>query len=475
MSNVNTCALAFRLLRMNGYDVSSENLAKYDERSSFDHSMERYKEDVNAVLELYKASQVKVLLEEEVLDKLNSWTSSYLREELSTYMTNDLQNVFKEVDYALKFPFYANLACLEHKRNIEHIHIEDFQIRKTAYISHGVDKKKDYLELALDEFKLCQSIYQKELRDLERWAKENKLDQLTFARQKVAYCYLAASATVLSHDAYEARMSCAKNGILTTLVDDFFDIGGSREELLNLVSLVAKWDGNHEQVCCSEQVNLIFSALQSTINELGEKASALQNRSVSRVTNCIIKIWLSLMKSMMEEAEWVRNKSVPTLDEYMENGYVSFAIGPIIIPTLYFIVPELPEDIVEDPEYQNLYRLVSTCGRLLNDIHSLEREGKEGKLNSVALRILHSNGSVSEEEAKRETMNLISSTRCELLRMVLQSKASVVPRTCKDFFWNMSRTMHFFYMRTDGFSSPKEMTSAVNAVIHEPLDVSHLL
>ena len=82
--------------------------------------------------------------------------------------------------------------------------------------------------------------------------------------------------------------------------------------------------------------------------------------------------WLSLMKSMMEEAEWVRNKSVPTLDEYMENGYVSFAIGPIIIPALYFIVPELPEDIVEDPEYQNLYRLVSTCGRLLNDIHSLE-------------------------------------------------------------------------------------------------------
>ena len=78
--------------------------------------------------------------------------------------------------------------------------------------------------------------------NVHRWAKENKLDQLTFARQKVAYCYLAASATVLSHDASEARMSCAKNGILTTLVDDFFDIGGSREELLNLVSLVEKYD-----------------------------------------------------------------------------------------------------------------------------------------------------------------------------------------------------------------------------------------
>ncbi|KAH7654576.1 Ent-kaurene synthase protein [Dioscorea alata] len=471
MSNISTCALAFRLLRMNGYDVSSEYLAQYDEKSTFDNSMEGYLKDVNAVLELYKASQVKIFAEEEVLDKLKSWTSHFLREELSTYMTNDHRNVFKEVDYALKFPFYANLDRLEHKKNIEQCYIEDFQILKTAYISHGVDMK-DILELALDEFQICQSIYQKEIKDLERWAKKNKLDQLKFARQKVAYCYLSAAATIFSPEASEARMSWAKNGVLTTVVDDFFDIGGSREELQSLILLVEKWDGNHEQIHCSELVNIIFSALRSTINDLGTKASALQNRNV---TDHMVKIWLSLMNSMMEEAEWLRNNAVPTLDEYMENGYVSFALGPIILPALYFVGPKLSEDVVQDPEYQNLFRLVSTCGRLLNDIHSFEREGKEGKLNSVALRILHSNGSVSEEEAKRETMNLIDSTRCELLRMVLQSKSSVVPRTCKEFFWNMSRILHLFYMRTDGFSSPKEMMSAVNAVIYEPLDVSHLL
>lgn len=59
--------------------------------------MEGYLKDVNAVLELYKASQVKIFAEEKVLDKLKSWTSHFLREELSTYMTNDHRNVFKEV------------------------------------------------------------------------------------------------------------------------------------------------------------------------------------------------------------------------------------------------------------------------------------------------------------------------------------------------------------------------------------------
>ena len=35
-----------------------------------------------------------------------------------------------------------------------------------------------------------------------------------------------------------ARILWAKNGVLTTIVDDFFDVGGSKEELENLVTLV---------------------------------------------------------------------------------------------------------------------------------------------------------------------------------------------------------------------------------------------
>ena len=74
----------------------------------------------------------------------------------------------------------------------------------------------------------------------------------------------------------------------------------------------------------------------------------------------------------MKEAEWLRNKSVPTFEEYMKNGYVSFALGPIILPTLYFVGPKLSEDIIRHPECQDLYKLVSTCGRLLNDIQGYE-------------------------------------------------------------------------------------------------------
>lgn len=76
---------------------------------------------------------------------------------------------------------------------------------------------------------------------MNRWVVENRLDKLKFARQKLAYCYFSAAATLTSPEHYDARLSWAKNGVLTTVVDDFFDVGGSEEELVNLIQLVEKY------------------------------------------------------------------------------------------------------------------------------------------------------------------------------------------------------------------------------------------
>lgn len=77
----------------------------------------------------------------------------------------------------------------------------------------------------------------------------------------------------------------------------------------------------------------------------------------------------------MIEAEWQRTKYVPTMEEYMANAVVSFALGPIVLPTLYFVGPKLQEDVVRDHEYNELFRLMSTCGRLLNDSQGFEVPG----------------------------------------------------------------------------------------------------
>ncbi|KAJ6817447.1 putative ent-kaur-16-ene synthase, chloroplastic isoform X1 [Iris pallida] len=467
-SDIATCAMAFRILRMNGYDVSSDGLALFDEADHFNNSVQGYLRDMTSVVELYKASEIKILTNDQTLQKVNSWSSRNLKEELSSGVHPDV--ISQEVDFVLKYPFYANLERLEHKRNIEHYNVESFRLLKTSYIN-CITSNEDLVEVAVDDFNLCQSMYRKELEHIESWVKANKLDQLDFSRQKQAYCYFSAAATLFPPEMSDARICWAKNSVLTTVVDDFFDIGGTKEELVNFVTLVKKWDGNHEEEFCSERVRTVFSALYSTIHELGAKAWALQKRSI---TKHIIEIWLSLIESMMKEFDWQRNKLVPTLDEYTRNAYISFALGPIVLPSLYFVGPELSEDIIRNPEYHKLYYPMSTCGRLLNDIQGSERDVKEGKLTSLTLRTEHGYGSPSIDEAKREIDGLINYSRTELLKLVLQSEGSVVPRACKDLFWKMCRVLHVFYMRTDGFSSPKEMVAAVSAVIREPLNVDHL-
>lgn len=74
-----------------------------------------------------------------------------------------------------------------------------------------------------------------------RWVVESRLDKLEFARQKLAYCFFSSAATLFPPELSDARISWAKNGVLTTVVDDFFDVGSSQEEQVNLIQLVEEY------------------------------------------------------------------------------------------------------------------------------------------------------------------------------------------------------------------------------------------
>lgn len=87
----------------------------------------------------------------------------------------------------------------------------------------------------------------------------------------------------------------------------------------------------------------------------------------------------------------------------------------------------------------------------------------------MSLHIIHSNGSITEEEACKKIKCVIDDNRKELLRLVLQEEGSIVPKACKDLIWTMSKVLHLFYMNTDGFTSNVEMIKAVSNVIFDPI------
>ncbi|KAM0863697.1 hypothetical protein ACQ4PT_044421 [Festuca glaucescens] len=252
--DVTTSAMAFRHLRMNGYDVSPDQLSHVVEISNFRNSLQGYLNDTKSILELYKASKVSVSENEFLLDDIAYWSGSLLTEKFLSD-GGKTRPIFREVEYTLKFPFYATMERLDHKRNIEYFDARGSQMLKTEYV----------------------------------WDEHSK--------------------------------------------DDFY----------------------------SEQVKILFYATYTTVNQLGTMASEVQNRD-----------WLQLLRSMMTEAEWRMRRYVPTVEEYMSNAVVSFALGPIVLIALYFVKKRLLGSIVNDCEYNALFRLMSTCGRLLNDIQGFE-------------------------------------------------------------------------------------------------------
>ncbi|VAH51051.1 unnamed protein product [Triticum turgidum subsp. durum] len=455
MLETETCAMAFRILRMNGYDVSSDSLSHLTEASV-------HLNDTRSLLELYKVSQVSTSKDELILDSIGSWSGRLLKEQLRSSKAQRTTTLLREVEHALDGPFYTTLDRLEHKMNIEQF---DFMEHQMLYLPW--QRNQDLLALGVMDFSTSQIVCQQELQHLESWVKDSRLNQLPFARQKLAYFYLSAAGTMLPGELSDARILWAKNGALTTVVDDFFDVGGSKKELENLTTLVEMWDKHKEIQYYSKHVEIVFSAIYNSVNQLGAKASAVQGRNV---TKHFVDIWQDLMRNMMTEVEWRETGYIPTPEEYMENAVVTFALGPIVLPALYFIGPKITEYTVRDTEYNKLFRLMSTCGRLLNDVQTYEREYIDGKINSVSLLVHHSGGSMTILEAREELQEPIDTCRRDLLRLVLKED-SVMPRLCKELFWKMCKTCYFFYYKGDAFSSPEEKVGAVDAVIHEPLQL----
>ncbi|WCJ20207.1 Ent-kaurene synthase chloroplastic [Euphorbia peplus] len=459
-SDTEYCAMSFRLLRLNGYEVSSEVLTNYDRKENVLHS---HNNDTKSVLELYKASQNTIFQIEPILDKIKEWTSTYLKRELSNGSIQDW-SLRTEVDYALKHP-YASLERIESKKYIENYNVDNTPLHRTSYRFLGIDNR-DLVAYSSKDFNFIQAIHQKELEHLERWVKKYEINNLEFARQKIRYAYFAIASDIFQPHLTDARAVWAENSVLTTVVDDFFDFAGSMEELLNLIELVERWDDHSAIGFKSKDVEIIFNAIYGTINETAAKAQILQGRCIKAH---LIDIWITLLKSMLMEAEWAENKTVPTMYEYLTNGYVSFALGPVVQIPFYFMGHQVSEKVIQSPEYNNLFMHMSMIGRLINDQVSVKREGTQGKLNSVSLQVALSREAMTEEEAQEHVSRLIESHRRELLKMVVDKNASLIPRSCKDLFWTMSKVLHLFYMTDDAYSSPSKMVSAVDAIIDQPI------
>ncbi|KAL0323965.1 UNVERIFIED_CONTAM: Class I diterpene synthase TPS6, chloroplastic [Sesamum calycinum] len=338
-TDITCCAMAFRLLRIQGYEVSSDELAAFVDQERFFDTVSPQMGGVATVLELYRASQVQISEEESSLERIHAWTSKFLKQQLlnKTIPNKQLQ---KQVNYELK-NFHGIPDRVGNRRSLELYDMDNYQVLKTAYRCPAIHNEDLFL-FSRQDFNICQSQYQKELEQLERWYKDCRLDSLKFEESVVNISHFLTCAILADPLLSDARLSYAKSIVLVTCLDDFFDHHGSREESLKILELTNSGMNN---------------PLQLTLKKL--------KYSLQHYTTL--------------------DETPPSVDEYLSFAWLSISCRSCILTSIHFLGINLSEDMVMSPEFTSLCMHVSFVARLLNDLQTFKKEEEERKLKTVIL------------------------------------------------------------------------------------------
>ncbi|XAR55430.1 Tricyclene synthase [Bertholletia excelsa] len=444
-----TC-LFFRLSREYGYDVSQDVLEKFKDGSG---KFKCPSEDVQlkAFLSLYEASHL-ALEGENIMDEARAFTSAYLK----GLKSNISSGLIEEIDHALELPPHCRALRLEARRYIN------------AYGKRS-DANRLLLELAELDFNMVQSTLQRELRDMSRWWENIGLERkLSFAKIREMECFFWAVGMVPEPQFSECRKGLAKALALISAIDDVYDVYGSLEELQLFTHAVERWDLDVLETL-PDYMKLSFLALYNTVNEMAY--DTLEEKDINIVPH-LSRAWADLCKAFLVEANWRFKKHTPTLEEYLDNGWISVS-GVVLLTHAYFLVSKnITKNSLEKLDiYHPLIRDSSLIFRLCNDLGSSKAELERGEsANSIPCYMKESG--VSEEVARKHIRSLADEAWKKMNKHRLAND-SPFEKPLIETAINLARTAELMYQNGDGLRDPDmHAKNRFSSVILQPLELT---
>eukprot|EP01018_Ginkgo_biloba_P016482 Gb_04666 [translate_table: standard] len=135
--DVDDTAMGLRILRLHGYNVSSDVLENFrDEKGDFFCFAGQTQIGVTDNLNLYRCSQV-CFPGEKIMEEAKTFTTNHLQNALAKNNAFDKWAVKKdlpgEVEYAIKYPWHRSMPRLEARSYIEQFGSNDVWLGKTVY------------------------------------------------------------------------------------------------------------------------------------------------------------------------------------------------------------------------------------------------------------------------------------------------------------------------------------------------------
>lgn len=439
-------AVLFKLLRLNGEDVSASVFEQFYDGHSFFCFPGELDTSPSHIVNLLEAAYLRQ--GEEILLKAETYSRKTLSSAFARHKAGKVgdkwlisDHLYDMVAYVLNKSIYQTAPWLEQQERIA-LYRKMLQVQwidKAVYTVPTINSAH-FLEIAQQDSWLASQAFELELRELQAWAAQFLTPN--HAIRVLPTHFVACN--IAPHPYHrEIRLMFSKITLWLFGTDDFFDA-----DILNLDNVRLMCD-----CFLAEDMKqiLLFPSLsdQETIRNLWyiiknlmQQASTAQQRDVRQSLYPLLQENLA---GGIEEAEVRHAGTMPSLEQYM--NYARLTIGvPLVLELTFYMMGSLPAHVTQSQEYNQIITLSSDIIRLLNDIRSYEKELKEGKMNSVGI-IMHQEN-LSYADAVALLMETAIQPQLEIL-YALSLKPSLVPTNMKAIAFNLCRTTAWFYRNND--------------------------
>ncbi|XP_027911647.1 tricyclene synthase EBOS, chloroplastic-like [Vigna unguiculata] len=440
-------AMCFRLLREYGYDVNADIFERFkEENGNFKASLVS---DVKGMLSLYEASFLGYG-GDKILDEAMVFSRFHLRVALNKGESSNM--VLEEVNHALELPLHHRTQRLEARWYIE------------SYAKR-TDSNRFLLEAAKLDFNIVQSTMQNDLQQMSMWWRRMGLaSKLSFSRDRLMECFFWSVGMGFEPQFNELRKGITKVISLLTTIDDVYDVYGTLDELELFTTSVESWDVKAIEVL-PDYMKICFLALYNTVNEFAYDALKEHGQNILPY---LTKAWCDLLKAFLQEAKWSHDKHLPTLEDYLNNAWVSSS-GVVILTHAFFLLNQnITKEALESLNiFHSLLLKPSIILRLCNDLGTSKAELERGEAASSIVCYMRESGA-SEESAYKHVHSLLNETWKEM--NIDRVSQSPFPKVFIERTMNLGRISQCMYQYGDGHGAPNSTANnLIRSLIIEPI------
>ncbi|KAH6799651.1 hypothetical protein C2S51_036135 [Perilla frutescens var. frutescens] len=426
VEDVDCTSMGFRLLRLNGYDVSTDAFKQFEKGGEFCCIGGQWGHGITDMYNLYRASQL-LFPAENILVDAKYYSAKFLHQKRVNNAMVDKWIITKdlpgEVGYALDVPFYASMPRLEARFYLEQYGgDDDVWIGKTLYRMLYVNCDT-YLELAKLDYKNCQALHQLEWKSIQKWYRDSNLGEFGLSERSLLLAFYIAASSAFEQEKSRERLAWAKTAVL--------------------VETIAS------QQLCDEQKCEFVDEFECSSMLKDENGRRYEKRLVEIVINTISQLSSEILVTQGKDInQQLSNEWQKWLKKWEEGGDLGEAEARLLLQTLH-LSSGLDEASFSHPKYHQLLEATSKVCHQLRLFQNRKMHDAQGCITDLVI------GTTFQIEAGMQ----------EIVKLVFTKSSDDLDSLTKQSFFTIARS--FYYT---AYCDAGAINSHIHKVLFEKID-----